>query len=44
LLEEYHKKYLEILPPKKVLDLYKFDEEFNKRLLKQIKEAGRRRK
>lgn len=44
LLEEYHKKYLEVLPPKKVLELYRLDEEFNKKLLKQIKEAGNRRK
>jgi hypothetical protein len=44
LLEEYHKKYLEILPPQKVLELYKYDEEFNQHLLKQIKNAGQRRK
>ncbi|MGF7141482.1 hypothetical protein [Roseimarinus sediminis] len=44
LLEKYHKKYLAILPPQKVLELYKFDEEFNKDLLKQIKEAGHNKK
>lgn len=44
LQDEYHKKYLKVLLPKKLLEFYKFDEEFNKRLLKQIKEAGRRRK
>lgn len=41
LLEQYNKKYLEILPPQKVLELYKFDEEFNKHLLKQIKKSKR---
>lgn len=44
LLEEYHKKYLEILPSKNVLELYKYDEDFNKHLLKQIKEAGKGKK
>ncbi len=44
LLDEYHKKYLKILPPKKLLEFYKLDEEFNKSLLKQIKEAGKRKK
>lgn len=43
LLEEYNKKYLQILPAKKVLELYKFDEEFNKYLLKQIKEKGNKK-
>lgn len=42
LLQEYNIKYLKILPPHKVLELYKFDEEFNKNLLKQIKAAGKR--
>ena len=44
LLEEFHNKYLEVIPPQKVLELYKFDEEFNKHLLKQIKNAGQRRR
>ena len=44
LLEEYHKKYLQILPPQKVLELYKLDEEFNKNLLKKIKETGKQKK
>jgi len=44
LLEEFHKKYLEVLPPQKVLELYKIDEEFNKHLLKQIKQSGQKRR
>lgn len=44
LLKEYHMKYLEILPAQKVFELYMFDEEFNKKLLKGIKEAGRNKK
>ena len=44
LLDEYHKKYLKVLPPKKLFEFYKFDEEFNKSLLKQIKESGKKRK
>jgi len=44
LQDEYHNKYLKVIPPKKLLEFYKFDEEFNKNLLKQIKTGGYPRK
>jgi hypothetical protein len=44
LLKKYNEKYLEILPPSKVYQLYLLDEEFNKKLLNELKEQNRPRR
>lgn len=40
LMKEYLKKYLEVLPPQKVYQLYQLDEDFNKELLNKLKQSG----
>ena len=44
LIKKYNEKYLEILPPSKVYQLYLLDEEFNKKLLNQLKDQGRNKR
>jgi hypothetical protein len=39
-MKEYLKKYLEVLPPQKVYQLYQLDEDFNKELLNKLKQSG----
>ena len=39
LSKEYEKKFLKVLPPKKVLLLYKAERDFKKTLLKELKKA-----
>lgn len=41
LYQEYHEKFLEILPPKKVLMLYKVERDFRMHLIKQLRRHGR---
>jgi len=41
LLEEYHKKYKEILPIHKVMRVYQADNQFKNFLLQQIREGGK---
>ena len=40
LVETYYKKYLEILSAEKVYQLYRYEEEFNKALLQQLKDTS----
>lgn len=40
LMKEFNKRYLEILPAEKVYKLYQLDDEFNRFLLKQLKDSG----
>ena len=39
--KEYHEKFLNILPPKKVLMLYKVERDFRMHLIRQIRKRGR---
>jgi hypothetical protein len=41
LMEEFNKKYLEILSAEKVYRFYQLDDEFNRFLLDQLKESGK---
>lgn len=43
LLKQYNEKYLEILTADKVYRLYQLDDQFNKELLKQLKNSGRKK-
>lgn len=40
LMKTYNEKYLQVLPASKVYRLYQLDDEFNKFLLKQLKDSG----
>jgi hypothetical protein len=40
LMKEYAKKYLQVIPPEKVFRLFQLDDEFNRVLLNQLKDAG----
>jgi hypothetical protein len=40
LMKEFAKKYLQVIPPEKVFRLFQLDDEFNRVLLNQLKEAG----
>ena len=44
LMRVYAKRYLEILPAEKVYRLFQLDDEFNKFLLKQLKDSGPERR
>ena len=44
LTKEYHSKFKEILPPVKVLILYRSEHEFKRHLLKKMKRHGRKGK
>jgi len=41
LQQEFHKKYLEILPPKKILKLYTAERDFRMHLLRKLRHEGR---
>ena len=41
LYKEYHEKFLESLPPKKVLMLYKVERDFRMHLIRQLRKHGR---
>lgn len=44
LMKQYNDKYLKVLPASKVYQLYLLDEDFNKRLLNQLKDQDRERR
>jgi Spy/CpxP family protein refolding chaperone len=43
LMEEFNRRYLQILPPEKLYRFYQLDDEFNKVLLDKLKDSGRGR-
>ncbi|MFW5793055.1 MAG: hypothetical protein ACOCWC_02135 [Bacteroidota bacterium] len=44
LRREYHEKYLQILPPKKVALLYKAEKDFNRELFREMRQRGHMKK